>query len=175
MDNIVSIEALVAKLLSLENTGNADCLAKVDIKQAELEKYASWIPQGYTRNCILRTASFELLLICWDIGAQTKIHNHGGQKCWVLQAWGNLTENKYDVDGNELVFRSSELLHPNQVTFMNDDLGYHQLQNLSNQRSYTIHVYAMPIDNCNVYNTQSGHFETATLKYDTAHKILSSN
>ncbi len=62
---------------------------------AEFEKYATWSETCYTRNCIAENEDFELILICWEKGQATAIHDHGGEECWVYFVEGEFRENIY--------------------------------------------------------------------------------
>ena len=48
------------------------------LNEAEFEKYATWNQESYTRNCIARTDTYELILLCWEKKQETPIHEHGG-------------------------------------------------------------------------------------------------
>ena len=50
-------------------------------------------------------------------------------------------------------------------------LGYHTLENNSRSRAMTLHIYANPINQCNVYNEEKSEFEIKEMAYDTVHKL----
>ena len=41
--------------------------------------YVHYRSDTYSRNLVWRTADFELLLLCWDEGQFSAIHDHAGQ------------------------------------------------------------------------------------------------
>ncbi|MCB0399740.1 MAG: cysteine dioxygenase family protein, partial [Winogradskyella sp.] len=63
-----------------------------DIDFSEIEY---WEPQCYTRNCFYKDDNFELILICWDKGQKTAIHDHDGEDCWVYLLEGKMEEDFY--------------------------------------------------------------------------------
>lgn len=44
----------------------------------EFRRYAHWSSGKYTRNLIGYNASFTLLMLCWDRGQESPIHDHAG-------------------------------------------------------------------------------------------------
>ena len=49
---------------------------------AEYRKYALFEPSKlYTRNLVASSDQFDLLLLCWNPGKQSPIHDHSGSHC----------------------------------------------------------------------------------------------
>ena len=161
MVTINTIDQLLAALDAATKKQIPEILKKCSFDIDALNQCATWSAGSYTRNCLKRTDSYELILICWDASAQTPIHDHGGQACWVYQLQGELTEIRYASNAKkELEETKRMVLQPNALTYMVDTMGYHQLCNTSNERGYTLHLYANPIDECEVYNKERACFET---------------
>ena len=78
------------------------------------------------------------------------------------------TETIYQKDDSgELKMIKSAISKSNEITYMIDFMGYHRLENLSNGRSMTLHLYAKPIHSCNILNEDSGKFVKKDMTYDT--------
>jgi cysteine dioxygenase len=73
---------------------------------------------------------------------------------------------KKDDEGELMVVKSS-IAKQNDVTYMKDFMGFHRLENLSNKRSMTLHLYAKPIRTCNVFDENSKTFVNKNMGYDT--------
>lgn len=143
-------------------------IKNMDVPKSEFEACACWVHDHYSRNCLARTDAFELILLCWKRGHDTPIHNHGGQRCWVYQVSGEVTEERYQKDASGDLVLSNELhLEEGQVTYMDDALGYHVLKNDSDEYAMSLHLYVAPIDACKIFNEESEVFETKPLTYDT--------
>ncbi len=128
----------------------------------------SWSEDCYTRNCIIENENFELILICWCKGHKTGIHDHGGEECWVKVIEGEFKETIYKKDNSgELNVVKSIVSKQNEVTYMKDFMGFHKLENLSNKRSVSLHLYAKPIRKCNMFDEASNTFISKDLSYDT--------
>lgn len=167
MNSIATIDQLAKILDDIEPQERAKTMKRIAIDATKLAQYATWIKEGYTRNCLARTDQYELILLCWDIGAQAPIHSHGGEDCWVYQILGTVEEVRFEEKNGDLVEKNRMVLTPGKLTYMNDEMGYHTIGNISDQRAMTLHVYASPIDTCKVYNDQKDCFEVKEMSYDT--------
>ncbi len=137
------------------------------------ENYCSWSDKAYTRNCIVENDKFELILLCWSVGQKTPIHNHGGEECWVKVIEGDIKELIYKTDDlGKLSVVKSSISTTNDISYMIDFMGYHSLENLSNKRSMSLHLYAKPIRNCDVFDEDSGKFVNKKMAYHTCSELL---
>jgi cysteine dioxygenase len=50
---------------------------------------------------------------------------------------------------------------------MADFMGVHSLQNIGDQRAFSLHLYAKPIVSCHIFDPHSEQFTTKNLIYDT--------
>jgi len=109
-----------------------------------------------------------LILLCWEKGQRTAIHDHGGEECWVKNIEGEFKETIYKEDANgELIAVKTQYLETGNCTYMIDLMGFHSLENISNKRSMSLHLYAKPIRNCQVFNVETHKFVSKELVYDT--------
>ena len=166
-NHIVSIEQLTETLDNADPLDHAKIIKRIKIEGHGLEPFTTWSKQDYTRNCLARTKQYELILLCWDIGSKTPIHDHGGENCWVYQVQGTVKEVRFEQSNGLLKVINQMILTPGKLTYMNDKMGYHSIENISGQRAVTLHIYASPIDSCEVYNDKKNRFEIKELTYDT--------
>lgn len=165
---IRTINELITALSEEERTTFSSILRSVNIPLSEFENYASWSDECYTRNCIINNEKFELILLCWEAGQITPVHDHGGEECWVKVIEGEFEETIYRMnDANELTEIKSAVSQKNGITYMIDFMGFHSLKNISDQRSCSLHLYAKPIRSCNSYDDESGELVHRELSYDT--------
>lgn len=167
MDHIIAVKQLTEILDEVDPADRAKVMKRIKIEAAELSSFITWSKQGYTRNCLARTSQYELILLCWDVGAKTPIHGHGGEDCWVYQIQGTVEEKRFKQEAGLLKVTNRLVLTPEKLAYMNDRMGYHSIENISNQRAMTLHIYASPIDACKVYNDKVDCFETKEMSYDT--------
>lgn len=161
-----TIEKFTSALIEHPIKDFPEIIKNANLSMEELLSAASWEKGTYTRNCLARTEKFEIILLCWEVDAKTPIHDHGGEKCWVYQADGKLEEVRYNHIVGELEESQRMNLTPGNLTFMNDEMGYHTIENNSGARAMSLHIYASPIDSCNVYNANLESFRMKELSYD---------
>lgn len=168
MNYITTLEQLIENLDKAEPHQIKKVIKRIRLNALEIEHYATWRKECYTRNCLARTEAYELILLCWDIDAKAPVHGHGGNDCWVYQIQGTVEEVRFEQNkGGELVEKNRMTLSPGKLTYMHDRMGYHSIANVSNERAMTLHIYASPIDACKVYNIEDKCFETKEMSYDT--------
>ena len=162
---------LISALSESERTTYNHIIHSLQLEPNAFEKYANWSKDCYTRNCIADTEKFELILICWCAGHQTSIHDHGGEECWVKVIEGEFKEVVYKKNENdELIAVKSSISKTNQVSYMKDFMGFHSLENISNKKSMSLHLYAKPIRKCTVFDEDSKGFINKEMSY---HKTAS--
>lgn len=88
-----------------------------------------------------RTASVEVWLICWDIGQDTLLHDHGGSVGAFAVARGSLLEDHGSVGGAGL--RTRRHAEGASVGFGVDYL--HNLVNVGTEPTVSIHAYSPPL------------------------------
>ena len=78
-----TLDELVTDLSEGERTDFNNIIRSVNFSHDTFENFCSWSQESYTRNCIVENEKFELILLCWEPGQKTPIHDHGGEECWV--------------------------------------------------------------------------------------------
>lgn len=168
LQSIQSVDELVTTLSEGERMKFGDILQSLNLPSNAFDNYCSWSSESYTRNCIIETEKFELILLCWEKGQITPIHDHGGEECWVKIIEGEFKETIYKEDETgELNVVKSTIAKSNDITYMIDFMGFHSLENVSNKRSMSLHLYANPIRNCNILDEDSRKLVKKEMVYDT--------
>ena len=170
-----SFSELIQVLDEVERKNYTTILKSMQLPKAEFEKFATWSDTCYTRNCVVENENFELILICWEKGQVTAIHDHGGEECWVYFVDGNFKENIYSQKENgELTIEKTTNAKSGDIAYMIDFMGFHNLENTSNKRAMSLHLYAKPIKNCNVYDTEKNEFFSKEMTYDNVQETQQS-
>lgn len=170
-EKIRTISELIERLEETDHEQHKKVISSMDIPKEEFMPFAYWKEKGYARNCIKRTKDYELLLLCWNPGDKTPVHGHDGQDCWVYLVDGEMTEIRYQADDEENLTKThTETLTGRRLTYMRDEMGYHMIKNNSNQRAMTLHIYALPIDECEVFDESKETFVEKEMQYDSVTK-----
>ncbi|CEJ56698.1 Putative Cysteine dioxygenase [Penicillium brasilianum] len=128
-----------------------------------LEKYISdpsdWIQyfhndrsKNYTRNAIENiNHKANILLLVWNPGKGSPIHDHANAHCIMKVLAGELHETVYTSPDKKpgkskpLEIKSSTTFGMNEVTYISDDIGLHRVHNpSSDQVAVSLHLYTPP-------------------------------
>ncbi|CAK4086483.1 unnamed protein product [Aphanomyces euteiches] len=128
-------------------------LAAYVVDMEELKRYAHFDPsRNYTRNLIATdNETYALMLLCWNKGKYSPIHDHPSDGCWVRHIQGAVHEVRYRNVGTHLE-EISQALVTEGVTYMDDLIGLHKIGNPSDSEdAITLHLYAPPYDKCRLW------------------------
>lgn len=103
----------------------------------------------YERHCVRlrRNDRYEVWLICWDIGQDTLLHDHGGSSGAFAVARGTLVED-YGAAGRAAL-RTRRHTAGTSVGF---GPGYlHNLVNVGMEPTVSVHAYSPPLRVMNFY------------------------
>jgi predicted metal-dependent enzyme (double-stranded beta helix superfamily) len=70
-------------------------LSSFELHPDELANYLNWDSSSYCRNLVAYDEAFTILLLTWDKGQVSPIHDHAGSSCWVKVISGELNEVLY--------------------------------------------------------------------------------
>src|SRR5947209_346332 len=65
----------------------------------EIEPYIQFTAERYARNLVYKTEDFECLVLCWQPGQRSPIHDHGNSICAVYTVDGVLCADNYRKTG----------------------------------------------------------------------------
>jgi cysteine dioxygenase len=141
-----------------------------------LGPYLNWDRQHYTRNLIDRTALYELMAICWEVGQASSVHNHRDQNCWMAVPMGRLQVENFhvlheDLQGGRCRLKPSNTVEMNisHPCAVDPAAPVHRVLNPRefNQRAVSLHVYSRPFDTCVVYSPEQGTCGEIQLHFNT--------
>ncbi|WP_425391130.1 cysteine dioxygenase [Ekhidna sp.] len=158
METIKTVEQLVRALSSCVDCSNhvLDVMSNVKIPRTEFEKYYSWDDEKYARNVLARNENFEVLLICWEEGQSSPIHDFNAQEAWIHPIQGMLREERFkiNVDDDRLEKVSNVLLGTDEFSYMNQ-VGIHRYSNANKARTVSLNIYSKPVSEWHVYDEAS--------------------
>lgn len=127
---------------------------KIDLPTSEWASYAFVdSSRPYTRNLIATdNETFTLLLLCWNPGKESPIHDHPCDGCWLKVLEGSVQECRYDHD---LKCIADDTYTEDQIAYITDNMGYHKIGNPSHgvtgKITVTLHLYAPPVHECKIW------------------------
>jgi len=173
----LGISALVEKINKLSFEGFPvdkilKLLSKSEMLPELLEPYTFFSDVRYTRNLIHKSPDFELLLLCWKPGQYSPAHGHEGQKCWMRVEKGQLEFTNYQEDpSNPLLLKQMDS-KTGTLGFIDGPAVIHRVKNNSKQDATSLHLYARPFEQCDVYDLERHERFKAPLNYHSIHGKL---
>lgn len=108
----------------------------------------------YTRNLVASDGeNFTLLLLCWNAGVSSKIHDHPCDGCFVKTVKGSIRETRYAMhpETNTIEQIAEACTEEGEVTYMDDSIGLHKVGAASDKEcALTLHLYTPPYNKCRV-------------------------
>ena len=194
LDDFIS-EMMRVTSFRLELQQLQDWMARLVLKDDLFDRHISFSAQTYQRKLICRTPRFDLLILCWQPGQSSSIHDHADSLNVTRVYRGVLTSRGFerstpspmercwgeDIASQSMASQSMVAVSPGSNTpvslktehyFHNNDLvsvdrhEIHQLANTSEENLVTLHVYAKPLETITVYCPESGGSETVPVHFN---------
>lgn len=176
---VANLADIPAAEFDLENI--QDYVRRHHIRPETLDKYLFFSKGNYTRNLIFKNSVFECMAICWEVGQQSRIHNHHDQNCWMSAPIGRLRVQNFRVEQQDAAKGTCRIV-PTDLYEMNADNPVyvnplepvHAVINPAefNQRAVSIHIYSKPFDSCEVYERDRGTYRYVPLHYTSEYGRL---
>eukprot|EP01135_Chromosphaera_perkinsii_P004789 Nk52_evm20s296 gene=Nk52_evmTU20s296 len=173
-----TMEQLVEQLYeAFDNEEGADIDHVIQLMESytssdnkDWKKYALLDPYKYTRNLVDEgNGKFNLMILAWNCGQASSIHDHAGSHCCMKVLDGSVDETLYccpekDVIAEEeeggiapMVVKGNRGLYKNQVAYIHDRIGLHRVSNPDHARpAFTLHLYSPPYEQCHRFDEATG-------------------
>lgn len=143
-----------------------------EISHEEFLPYTYFREETYGRNLVSKNEHYELLVLTWLPEQRTPIHDHAGQRCWMMLGLGALTFKNFQPlengKGPLKVAGPTEIKDAgNAAVYIDDGIGIHSIANASRKPAISVHLYAGPIPRCQVYSETLKTMKWVDLEYFT--------
>lgn len=133
-----------------------ELFSRLDLSLGEWKKYSLFDSmKKYTRNLIATdNETFTLLLLCWNPGKESPIHDHPCDGCTMRVCQGKVRETRYKMNGvtDKMDVTSDEIYQDDAPAFIKDSMGYHKVGNPSKSvPAITLHLYCPPFQQCKIW------------------------
>lgn len=176
MSRTASLESLVHALRALppgdpteDDVMRVLTTHRVDL--SSLSDHVLWADDHYTRKLVYRDDRYQIILLGWGVGQVTPVHDHAGQRCWMMVESGRLEISDYcwKPGGG-----APRLLHADVVggkpgdVYIDSCACVHEIANPArwNEPAVSLHVYSRPFSQCGIYCRESGDKEIIDLEFD---------
>ena len=139
-----------------------------------IEPFFHWSEKFYTRNMIYKDERFEMMVLCWERGQVSRIHNHAEQRCWMSVPVGTLRGQNFRAVETDEAKGFCKLEETDQFDLSNClaskvelEEPIHQILNLPEfqSRAVSLHIYSKPFDTCLSYCRETDTFKEVPLFY----------
>jgi cysteine dioxygenase len=135
--------------------------------------YVRFREDCYARNLVSASGLFELLVICWQPGQVSPIHDHQGQRCWMAVLDGGMRETQFkESTGGPLREHRSTTFHSGQVAYIQDEIALHEIAPAGEAAGVTLHLYSRPIRECRIFDRATGQVSVRGLAYHSVEGVL---
>jgi NitT/TauT family transport system ATP-binding protein len=143
-------------------------LAATRLDPATLDPYVSFDPGRYRRHLVWKSPAVEILVLCWSRGVAAPIHGHEGELCWARVERGRLRFTSYREESRAPLALKALGVADGGPGHLDGPADVHAVENAPTfgEDAVSVHVYACPYDECDVYDLDRGVVERVRLEYD---------
>ena len=81
---------------------------------------------------------------------------------------GEMTEERFKQNEDGTLTKTNELdIVSGNLTYMDDNMGFHLLKNTAEQKAMTLHLYMKPVELCTVFDDDENCFNERDLSFHT--------
>jgi cysteine dioxygenase len=122
-------------------------LSELYVPLEQLAAFTIFSDEGYRRNLLYAGSCYHALILCWQSGQRSEIHDHLGSACAVKVLQGCATESHFTTAENGMIFPVRSIEHASGSVCGSEDLDIHQVSNLQPNGCplVTLHIYSPPL------------------------------
>ena len=140
---ILGLDSALASGDRLTPKQSAKILEAAAVKKAELLPYEAFDhpeTDNYGRKLICDRGQYEVMVMSWNPGAYSSIHNHGSTQWGCVQVFGHARHHSYTYRKQTLALARTETLPAGRVMKVNHTL-IHQMGNPGPDPFLSLHIY----------------------------------
>ncbi len=145
-----SLHRLVESIkIAIQNHGQLspkrakELVLEADVQVKDMMHYADFdhpVEDCYGRKMVFDGGTFEVMVMSWNPGDYSSIHNHGYTQWGVVQVFGNAAHFLYNEKNKLVSFAKKEILTKGEAIKVNNAL-IHQMGNPGSEQYLSLHVY----------------------------------
>ncbi|HZU96079.1 MAG TPA: cysteine dioxygenase family protein [Planctomycetota bacterium] len=156
-----------------------DLVRKLEVKEDWISDHVNFRDDTYARNLVALTPRFEMLVLCWKPGQNSRIHDHMESFSVVKVIRGTLTNHLYERldDGRRPEYcdvreTRADVLGPGEYAPL-DWGGIHMMENdpRSGENLVTLHFYAEPLRDIHLFDAEHHKVEVKRMRYSLEDRI----
>jgi uncharacterized NAD(P)/FAD-binding protein YdhS len=122
-------------------------LREADMSPAEVAPYVEQRKEAYSRRCVVRRETYELLVLTWAPSQGSVAHDHSGSLCGLKVVQGRLTEQIFEQGPDGKVRKTTATRLGAEQILVDPGVVVHALGNDSDSGELlvTVHIYSPPL------------------------------
>ncbi len=80
-----------------------DILDRLVISSEDIHRHTAFSDKKYARNLVCKTDRYEIMVMCWNAGQRSSIHDHAGSLGGLKILHGELTESLFEKAPNGMI------------------------------------------------------------------------
>src|SRR5215467_14442176 len=131
-------------------------LNRLVIKNADFRPHSLFSDKRYARNLVFKDREFEIMIMCWNSGQRSSIHDHAGSLGGLKILQGELAECLFARAANGMIKSLSSADYVVENTRVEETSLIHQISNLQAEsgKAISVHIYVPPLVRMNVYSLE---------------------
>ena len=133
-----------------------DILDRIVITTEDVRPHSLFSEKRYARNLVYKDRGFEIMIMCWNSGQRSSIHDHAGSLGGLKILQGELTECLFARAANGMIKSLSSADYAIENTRVEETSLIHQISDLQaeNGKAISVHIYIPPLVRMNVYSLE---------------------
>jgi len=115
-----------------------------DLRTLDLSGYRRFQEECYARNTVLLNDQCELVVICWQPGQMSAVHDHGSSYCLYLVVDGTMVEERFRLRDGKPEPVDERSFGKGDITIAAGD-SVHRINNRGEKPLVTVHIYSPPL------------------------------
>ena len=138
---LVSLSKMISESIYLKNPYYLKHLSfMLNSNISDWETYTQFNKKKYEKTLVYRDDKIDTFIIGWLPKQQSKLHYHSNQGCLYKCLSGQLNETIY-YPNNKI---SKRVLLKNNISYIDNTIGGHEITNDSLVPSVSLHIYSPP-------------------------------
>jgi predicted metal-dependent enzyme (double-stranded beta helix superfamily) len=128
---------------SMSITKVATYVQEADIDVADLLPFADYDHpknDGYGRKMVVECEHYEIMVMTWNPGDFSAVHDHGYTSWGAVQVFGHVLHHTFAVKHDVFTITKKEILANRTIVKVNNPL-IHQMGNVTSSPYLTLHIY----------------------------------
>jgi cysteine dioxygenase len=140
---IARLKALIDGEKHMNLAKAAQYLEAANLQEEDLLPYADFdhpASDGYGRKMASETDNYEIMVMSWNPGDISAVHDHGYTAWGAVQVFGNTLHHTFTTTNNSFRISRKEILVNREIVKVNNSL-IHQMGNVTSKPYFTVHIY----------------------------------